>query len=245
MWYNGKNEEGKNMFDLRSIVMGTVLMLKKYTFINITIYEEANKDDYINGIYVLPLIGFAVGFIALLLSSLKIFYDDLFVSAIILTYYHIITKTVNMKETYRTLNYYIKPGNQTEQLSGLIGIILINLMYFSLFRVVTPTALVVMTVVGFSSPIILSAVIKRDKGNTSILKYCNKNHIIAAFAISFLIAALINYRLVISLSLTYMISGMIISLLDEKIKVFPSSVEGAIIEITQVLFLVITYLMKL
>lgn len=233
------------MFDLRSMVIGVILMLKKYTCVDITIYAETNEDDYINGIYALPLIGFAIGFIALLLSSLKIFYDDLFVSAIILSFYNIITKTVNIKETYRTLNYYIKPKNQTEQLSGLIGIILINLMYFSLFRIVSPTALVVMAAAGFSSPIILSAVIKRNKENTFIMKHCSKNHIIAAFGISFLIALIFNYRMVISLSLTYMMSATIVSLLDEKIKVLPSSVEGAFIEITQVMFLMITYLLKI
>ncbi|MGD9569408.1 MAG: hypothetical protein AB7V48_14045 [Sedimentibacter sp.] len=233
------------MFDLRSIVIGTILMLKKYTCIDITIYADTNEDDYISGIYVLPLIGFAIGFTALLISSLKIFYDGFFVSVLILAFYNIITKTETMKETYRTLNYYIKPKNQSEQLTGLIGIILINLMYFSLYRLVPYTALVVMTVAGFSSPIILSAVIKRNKDKTSIMKFCSKNHIIAAFGISFLLASIFNYRLVISLSLTYIISAMTVSILDEKIKVLPSSIEGFFIEITQVLFLIITYLMKL
>lgn len=233
------------MFDLRSIVIGMILMLKKFTFINITIYAESNEEDYQNGIFVMPLIGLAIGFAAFLISSLKVFYDEFFVSAVILTYYNIITKTVNMKDTYRTLNYYIKPKNQTEQLSGIIGITLINLMYFSLFRIVTSTSLIVMATAGYSSLIILSSVIKRNKDNTSTMKYCSKYHVIAAFAISFFIAALFNYRLVISLSLTYMLSGMIVSMLDDKIKVFPSSVEGFIIEITQILFLIITYMMKL
>lgn len=233
------------MFDLRSIVIGIVLMLKKYTCINITIYAESNEDDYKNGIFVLPLIGFAIGFVALLISSLEIFYDSLFVSAVILTYYNVITKLINMKDTYRTLNYYLKPNNQTEQLSGLVGIALINLMYFSLFRIVPSTALIVMFVAGYSSLIILSSVIKRNKDNTSIMKYCNKYHIISAFGISFLIAAIFNYRLVISLSLTYIVIGMVVSMLDEKIKIFPSSIEGAIIEITQLIFLIITYLLKI
>jgi len=138
------------MFDLKSIVIGFVLMLKKYTCIDITIYAETNEEDYVNGILALPLIGFAVGFAAFFISSFKIFYDDLFVSTVILAYYNIITKAVNMKDSYRTLNYYIKPRNQSEQLSGLIGITLLNLMYFSLFRIVPSTALIVMPVAGFS-----------------------------------------------------------------------------------------------
>ncbi len=233
------------MFDLRSIVIGIILMLRKYTCIDITIYAETNEDDYKNGILVLPLIGLAVGLVAFVISSLKIFYDGFFVSAVILAYYNIITKTVNMKDTYRTLNYYIKPKNQSEQLSGIIGIILINLMYFSLFRIVPSTSLIVMSVAGYSSLIILSAVINKNKENTSIMKYCGKYHIIAAFGISFLTAVIFNYKLVISLSFTYMISGMIVSMLDEKIKLFPSSAEGFFIEITQLLFLIITYLLKI
>ena len=245
MWYNVENEEGRHMFDLRSIVIGMVLMLKKYTCIDITIYAETTDEDYKNGILTLPLIGFAVGFIAFIISSLKNFYDDFFVSTLILTYHVIITKSVNMKDSYRTLNYYIKPKNQSEQLSGLIGITLINLVYFSLFRIVPSTALIVMWVAGYSSPAILSSVIKRNKDNTSIMKYCGKAHIIVAFGISFLIAALFNYRLVISLSLTYMLLGMVVSILDDKVELLPSSLEGTFIEITQVVFLIITYMLKI
>jgi cobalamin synthase len=233
------------MFDLRSIVIGSILMLRKYTCVDITIYAESNDEDYKNGIYVLPIIGFVIGFVALLMSSLRAFYDGLFVSVIILSFYNIVTKTTNMKEAYRTLNYYIKPINQTEQLPAIIGILLINLVYFSLFPLVPPTALAITFVAGFSSPIILSSVINRKKDNTFIMKYCSKNHVIGAFGLSFLLAAIINYRLVISLSLTYMVLGFIVSILDERIKVLPSSVEGFFIEITQVLFLIFTYMMKL
>lgn len=233
------------MADLRSIVIGMVLMLKKYTCINITIYAETNDEDFISGIFAMPLIGFGIGFVALLISSLKLYYDGFFVSILMLIFYVIITKLTTLKDTYRTLNYYIKPGSQTEQLSGLVGITLIILMYFDLFRIVPSSAIVVAFTAGYSNLIILSAVIKRDKDNTSIIKYCNKYHIITAFAISFLVAAIFNYKLVISLSVTYMISALVVSLLDEKIKVLPSSVEGFLIEMTQVLFLIVTYLMKL
>ena len=162
------------MFDLRSIVIGMVLMLKKYTCIDITIYAETTDEDYRNGVLVLPLIGFAVGFIAFIISSLKIFYDDFFVSILILAYYVIITKNTNIKDYYKTLNYYIKSENQSEQLSGLIGVMVIILFYFSMFRIIPSTALVVMSVAGYSSPAILSLVIKQSKDNTSIMKYCGK-----------------------------------------------------------------------
>ena len=233
------------MTDIRSIVIGVVLMLKKYTCINITIYEDEDEEDYKNGVFVLPLIGFFIGFIALLISSFRFVYDSLFVSTLILFYYCIITGTVNMRDTYKTLNYYIKPGTQPEHLTGQIGITLVIMMYISLFRTVPPPAVAVAYTAGFSNLIISSALINRDKENTSIIKHCTKYHIIAAFGISFLAAAILNYRLVIPLSLTYMLSGAIISTLDEKVETLPSSAEGLIIEATQLLFLIVTYLLKI
>jgi len=246
MWYNGKNSlRVSTMFDLKSIVIGFVLMLKKYTCVNITIYAESNDEDYKNGIITLPLIGLAIGFVAFFISSFKFIYDEFLISALIFGYYCIVTKTVNLTDTYRTLNYIIKPKNQSDQISGIIGIIIISLLYFSLIRIVTSTALIIMPVAGYSSLIILSTIIKRNKEGTSIMKCCGKYHSMAAFAISFLLAAIFNYKLVIPLSLTYMISGMIVSYLDKKVKLMPSSIEGFFIEITQIIFLLITYLMKI
>lgn len=233
------------MFDLRSIVIGVVLMLKKYSCVSLTIYEESNEEDYKNGIMALPLIGLAIGFISFIISSFRYVYDGFFISSAVLLYYCVVTKTANIKDVYRTLNYYIKPVNQTEQISGIIGVIIICLMYASLFRIVTVTSLIIMPAAGFSNLIILSKVIKRDLNNTSILKHCGKYHIIAAFGLSFIFAAIFNYKLIISLSLTYMITGVIISVLDKKIKNVPSSIEGFLIEASQILFLSITYLLKI
>jgi cobalamin synthase len=232
------------MLDLRSVVIGLVLMLKKYSCLSLTIYEEANEEDYKNGIIALPIIGLAIGFVAFIILSFRYIYDGFFISSAVLLYYCVVTKTSNIKDVYRTLNYYIRPANQTDNISGIIGTVLICLMYLSLFRVVPVTSLIIMPAAGFSNLMILSKVIKRDLENTSILKYCGSYHIIAAFGISFLSAAIINYKLIISLSITFMLSGLIVSILDKRIKNVPSSVEGFIIEVSQVMFLIITYLVR-
>lgn len=233
------------MFDVRSIVIGIILMLKKYTCIDITIYEESSEEDYKNGIMALPLIGLAIGFAAFMIASLEFVYDGFFVSVLVLGFYCIVTKSVNLTDTYRTLNYIIKPKNQSEQIVGIIGTTIIILFYFSLFRIVPATSLIVMPVAGYSSLIVLSTVIRRNKNVTNIMKYCGKYHTIAAFAISFLIASVFNYRLVIPLSLTYMICGIAVSYVDNKIKVLPNSVEGLIVETSQLIFLIITYLIRI
>ncbi|HOK49722.1 MAG: hypothetical protein KBI20_08005 [Sedimentibacter sp.] len=233
------------MFDLRSIVLGLVELLKKYTCINLIVYEEASEEDYKNGILLLPLIGIVLGFVAFIIGSFRYMYDGFFISSVLLLYYCIVTKTANIKDVYRTLNFYIKPSNQTENLSGILGTVMVLLMYFSLFRLVPATSLMIMPAAGFSSLIILSKVITRDKENTLILKYCGKYHIVAAFAIPFLFAALVNYRLIISLSLTFMTLAHGVSLLDKRVKKVPTSIEGFIIEISQVLFLIFTYIIRL
>jgi hypothetical protein len=78
------------------------------------------------------------------------------------------------------------------------------------------------------------------------LKYCGKYHITAAFAIPFFFAALFNYKLIISLSITFMAIAAGAGILDKRVKKnAPSSVEGFIIEISQIIFLIITYLIRL
>jgi cobalamin synthase len=233
------------MLDLRSVVIGLVLMLKKYTCVNLTIYEEANEEDYKNGIMLLPLIGLAMGFAAFIIGSFRYVYDGFFISSVLLLYYCLVTKTTTIKDVYRTLNFYIKPSNQTENLSGILGTVLVLFMYFSLFRLVPLTSLIIMPAAGFSSLMIVGGVIKRDSENTAILKYCGKYHITAAFATPFFFAALFNYKLIISLSLTFMAIAAGAGILDKRVKNAPSSVEGFIIEISQIIFLIITYLIRL
>ena len=233
------------MFDWRSYVTGIVLMLKKFTLIDINKYEEVRNEDYASGIMLLPVLGLAIGFFACFISAFRLFYDSFFISIIEFAFYCIITKNVNLTDTYRTLNYIIKPKNGSEQISGIIGIILICLLYIILLKLVKIEAVIVAMSVGYCALIVLSGIFERNKDGTSIMAYCTRNHIIVAFVISFGASALINYKLVVPLSLTYMLSGMIVSLIDKNIKILPYSIEGFIIETTQILFLILTYIFKI
>lgn len=233
------------MFELQSFVIGIILMLKKYTLINITINEEPCDEDYKNGIMLLPIIGLTTGFFACFIMAFKIFYDSFFVSVIVFMYYCIITKTVSLIDSYKVLNYYIKPKKSSEQLSGILGILIMSMLYISLMRLVNIKALIIMTTAGYSGLIITSSYIDRDKECTSVMKYCGKYHRLSAFIISFAAAVIINYRLVIPLALTYMIMGVTVKIIDKRIKLLPSSIEGFIIEITQLIFITVTYLFKI
>ncbi|HHZ01431.1 MAG TPA: hypothetical protein GX396_00635 [Tissierellia bacterium] len=218
-------------------------MLRKYTCVNITIYQETNEEDYINGIGALPLIGLALGFFSFIIASLRYLFEGFFISSVVLLYYCLITKAVNIKDVYGTFNYYFNKEYCKDTWEVII-LVIICLMYYSLFRIVPITSLILMPSVGFSCMIILSQIIKGDLSNTSVLKYCKKHHVIIAFSLSFIFAAILNYKLIISLSLTYMAAGIIVSRIDNKIKDYPVSIEGCIIELSQILFLIITYLFK-
>ncbi len=231
------------MFEIKNAFVGALLMLNKFTIFNIKFYADADDSDYSFGVILLPILGLLIGVASVFISIFKLIYSPLFVSILIMIYYFIITKSTNILDTYKTINLIIKPKNSNEQVFNTISIIIICLLYFVLFSVVSIRAILLMPLIGFSNLLISSLLIKRNKENTEILKYCTKNHAIFAFAFSFIITIIISYKLCIALSITLIISATIINIIDSKIKILPSSIEGFIIEMSQILFLAISYML--
>ena len=231
------------MFEAKNAFIGALLMLKKFTIFNIKFYAETEDSDYIFGVFLLPFLGLLIGTFSLAISIFKFLYEPIFVGILIFIYYCIITKSINIIDTYKTINTIIKPKNTNEQLLSTISIVLLCLLYFTLFSISSIRAILLAPMVGFSNLLILSLLIKRNKENTSILKYCTKNHAILAFVFSFVVTIIISYKLTVSLALTYIITGILTNYFDLKIKILPSSVEGFIVEISQILFLILCYLL--
>ena len=233
------------MFEAKNALVGALLMLKKFTLFNIKFYAEAEDSDYIFGVFLLPILGLLIGIVSLAFTSFRFLYDPIFIGAMIFIYYCVITKSTNIIDTYKTINTFFKSKNINEQVLYTISLISLCILYFALFSISSIRAILLMPMVGFSNLLILSMIIKRNKENTSILKYCSKYHGILAFVFSFAITIIIGYKLVVSLSLTYIITGIIMNYFDSKIKILPSSIEGFIIEISQVLFLILSYVLYL
>ncbi len=231
------------MFEAKNAFIGALLMLKKFTIFNIKFYAETEDSDYIFGVFLLPFLGLLIGTFSLAISIFKFLYEPIFVGILIFIYYCIITKSTNIIDTYKTINTIIRPKNANEQLLGTISIVLLCLLYFTLFSISSIRAILLAPMVGFSNLLILSLLIKRNKENTSILKYCTKNHSILAFVFSFVVTIIISYKLTVALALTYIITGILTNYFDLKIKILPSSVEGFIVEISQILFLILCYLL--
>lgn len=235
------------MFEAKNVFLGIILMLKKYTIFNLTLNDEVTieREDYQAGIILLPILGLIAGIIAFFISMLRLNYDSNFVSILIMIFYCVFTKNTNLIATYTTLNTIIKPKSQSEQISGIIGVVIICLAYYTLFSLVPLRAILVTPMIGFSTVIIISSAVKRDKTGTDIMQYCSNLHICIAFFISFVVTMIISYRLVIAVSVTYIVSAYVLSMIDRKVKNLPVQVEGFIIEISQIIFLTATYLFYL
>ncbi len=233
------------MFEAKNLFVGALLILKKFTLFNIKFYAETEEADYSFAVFLLPLLGLIIGFCTIPFSIFKIFYEPMLAGALLLIYYCIITKASNIKDTYKTINIIINTNDDNKQFYSIISLVVLCILYFVLFSVSSLRVILILPVVGFSNLIIQALIIKRDKSNAPILKFSTRNHSIFAFIFSFVITLLINYRLVISLSLTYVISSFIMNYFDSKIKILPSSIEGFTIEISQILFLILSYLLML
>lgn len=232
------------MFDIKNYVIGALLMLKKYTIFNIKFYANTDDEDYIAGIHTLPLIGIIMGLISLIFSLLSYIYNDLFTGLILVIYFSAITNLSNLKETVHSIKFICKNKNDINIYIQVI-IVIILFTYYTLFTVLPAKIIALMPIVGYSTLIISSNFFKRTKSNTSIIKFCNKAHISIAFIVSFLATLIISYRSAIALSATYCICISITCIADLKIKILPSSVEGMLIEISQILFLFFSYILFL
>jgi len=233
------------MFEAKNAFVGALLVLRKFTLFNIKFYAETEESDYSFAVFLLPLLGLLIGLGSLAISFLKFIYEPMFAGALLLIYYCIITKSSNIKDTYKTINIVINANEESKQFYSIISLVALCILYFALFSISSITAVSLMPMVGFSNLIIQALIIKRDKASVPILKYSTRNHSIFAFFFSFIITIIINYRMSILLSLTYIISSLVMDYFDSKIKILPSSIEGFTIEISQILFLIISYILML
>jgi hypothetical protein len=233
------------MFEAKNAFIGALLVLRKFTIFNVKFYAETEESDYSFAVFLLPLLGLIIGLGSLAISIFKLLYAPMFIGALLLIYYCIITKSANIKDTYKTINIIINAKDDNKQFYSIISLVTLCILYFALFSVSSIRAIILMPMVGFSNLITQALIIKRDKTCAPILKYSTRNHSIFAFAFSFILTIIINYRLAISLSLTYIIVSFLINYFDSKIKIVPSSVEGFVIEISQILFLILSYLLML
>ena len=232
------------MSEIRSITIGLILMIKKYTCIPINLYVEQTDEDYHNGITLLPALGIAIGMIMFFISILGYIYNRFFISILIVAFYCVITKCNMLKDLSMAVNKIIyNDEDNYNNIGETVSIIIVLMLYFVLFGLVPNTAILLTPIVGFSTLLITGSTIKHNDKN--IISYCNRKERTVAFSIVFAAAVIVNYKLVLSISFTFIIIGFVLNYLNNYIKKVLFKYDGCIIEISQIIFLILTYILKI
>lgn len=233
------------MFSVKNIFNGLFLMLKKLTIIDVKFYADVENSDYLAGIFTIPIIGILIGMFTIPFSILKLIYNPLFCSILIFTLYCILTKCFSIIESSKTFEFFFAKYVKDFIVVKSIYIFTICTMYIILFSVSNFSTIIITPLIGYCSLIIDILFVKRDKNNTLILKYCNKNHVYFTFLLLYFICILLNIKLCISACIVLVINMILLNIIETKIKIIPLSFEGTIIEISQLLFLIISYMLYL
>lgn len=224
------------MVDARNIVIGLILMINRYTLIPIKVYIEIEDEHYKNGNMLLPLLGLVIGFVMFVISLLGYTYNNYFVSILIIVFYFGITKNMALTDINKVINEISESKENEEYIynKGIISEMIAVISYFILFGLVPKTAILLTPIIGFSSKLLVESVDDKE--------YKKR---ILAFIVSFSIAFIFNYRLMVSMSLTFMIFGFFYIKINKKYNAILANKDGLIIELSQILFLIITYILKI
>ena len=232
------------MFEIKNLVIGTLIILKKYTIFNIPFNAEEEKDDLVLGVFTAPILGFLLGLILGILSLTKLFSPFILYSLIILAGYLVLTKAQSLINANKFISSdIINPSENRELYSQLFTTFSI-LIYFTLFSISSTKAVILMPMVGFCG-LIISSGFTNDTNTTSIiLNNTTPVHIMFAFVFSFAITAIIGYKYIISLALTYIALMGLIFVMQKKSKIFSPYKESFLIEASQLLFFIISLFIK-
>lgn len=224
------------MVDAKNIIIGLILMLNKYTCIPIKLYVDIEDEHYGIGNVLLPLLGLIIGFIMFIISLLGYGYNNYFVSILIVLFYFGISKNSIFKDIKSVFNEILVDNKTDEDLNNkvIISIVIVVILYFVLFGLIPKTAILLTPVVGFSSKLLVESIDNK--------KYKKR---IIAFVIPFSIAFLFNYKLISSIAFTFMIVGFSFNVINKRYKPILANEDGFVIESSQILFLIITYILKI
>lgn len=231
------------MIELKSMVIGLVLMINRFTCFNINLYTEIKDDDYQLGVLFLPVIGIVMGLVMFLISLLGLIYNKYFVSILILAFYFFITKGNTFNDITLTSNKFFLNTYKTDQNSnGIINIIIV-LFYFTLFSIVPISVILITPIIGFSTLLLSGSITFETEYKHSIIKHSETKYRISAFIFSFLTSAIINYKLIIPVSFTFIFCGLFVNYINKNKPYLLENIEGFLIETSQIIFLILTYLL--
>lgn len=232
------------MEEIKSIFIGVLILIKKYTCIPIKINIEDYIDNYNNIKLLLPFLGLVFGFIMFLISLLGYIYNKLLISIILVLLYCWMTKNRTFHEL-NTLSFeFFSIKKKANDLSNTF-IILNILLYVVLFGLVPKTAIFITPILGYSSILLINSIAYNIRKNINISKYFGNMERIFALITVYIVSLIINYKLIIPASFTFIIIGLIFIYIDNNSKKIILETEGLVIEVSQLLFLIFTYILRI
>lgn len=218
-------------------------MINKFTCFNIKLYAEIKDEDYKLGVLFLPFIGIIMGLTMFLISLLGLIYNKYFVSILILAFYFFITQGNTFNDITITSNKFYSNTFKTEQNPNGIVNVLYVLFYFTLFANVPISAILITPIIGFSTLLLSGSIIFETEYKQSLTKHSETKYRISAFIFSFVASIIINYKLIIPVSFTFIFCGLFVNYINKNKSYLLENIEGFLIETSQIIFLILTYLL--
>jgi len=232
------------------------MMMLFFTRIPIKHHYQFDDQDYQLGILLFPLIGLLIG-IGLLILKKATFFVNPYISAIILVFFYVwITGGIHIDGLSDTSDGIFSGQDQTKMLDimkdsrvgsfGALSISLLIVSYVVLFAVNPGGTILVMAIMGKASVLgaaSISAYAKDEAGlGAAFIKYCTDRERNIGFAFTAVLALIVNYRLIVPVVATFILTGLITKSVIKKIGGMTGDTLGFVHEISQIAFLLISSL---
>ncbi len=232
------------------------MMMLFFTRIPIRHHYEFDDRDYQLGIILFPLIGLIIG-LGLLILKHATFFVNPYVSSLILVFFYVwITGGIHIDGLSDTADGIFSGRDKAKMLDimkdsrvgsfGSLSIGLLIVSYVTLFADNLGGTIFVMAIMGKASILAAASISDYAKDEDGLgavfIKSCTDRERNIGFAFTALIALFINYRLIVPVVVTFIISGLITKFIIKKIGGMTGDTLGFVHEISQIVFLIISSL---
>ncbi|MDP3387330.1 MAG: adenosylcobinamide-GDP ribazoletransferase [Eubacteriales bacterium] len=241
---------------LAQTIKSIAMMMLFFTRIPIKRQFDFDEQDYQLGIVFFPLIGLLIG-LGLLIIKYVTFFVSPYISAIVLVFFYVwITGGIHIDGLSDTSDGIFSGGDKAKILDimkdsrvgsfGSLAISLVIVSYVMLFADNAGGTILIMAIMGKVS-ILASASIseyaKDDDGlGTVFIKNCTERERNIGFAFITILALVVNYKLIVPVVATLILTGLITRYIIKKIGGMTGDTLGFVHEISQIMFLLISSL---
>lgn len=243
------------------MIRSFILMLTFLTRIPIKIKGIINSSDFAKGVIFMPLVGFIIGLFMSSIFYLSNWLEPLVVSLLIWIFYICITGGLHLDGLADTFDGIFSNRDKDKILEimkdsrvgtfGLIGIVIILISNIILTSYINLVIILITPIIGRSIALMACSISNYAKDNglgKDLINYCGVKELIISFLYPSIILGILSLLnvlsmiLVFSILVTYIITFLIIKYISNKINGMTGDTIGCVIELSQCVFLLTTYL---